>query len=112
MPRANEKKESRQAKKSSEKKINLFVSHVDDSIFASSKLVNMAIYAVLEAPQELYFGSHSERNLNVLEKVILRIEGGEGENRRYIDVEKPYYSPTKQRGVERRAIAYSIVKTN
>ncbi|MEM0377235.1 MAG: hypothetical protein QXI90_05630 [Thermofilum sp.] len=109
MPRA-EREEDSQAGKGS-KKEDIPVSRIDDGIFAGCKLVNMAIYAVLEAPQELYFGSHSERNLNILEKVVVRVEVDEGGNRRYIDIEKPYYSPTKQRGVERRAIAYSIVKT-
>ncbi|MEM1831462.1 MAG: hypothetical protein QXJ97_08045 [Desulfurococcaceae archaeon] len=111
MPRTQRMRGSSQAGRSSKGELDTFVKHVDDSIFAGCKLVNMAIYAVLEAPQELYFGSHSERNLNILEKVVLRIEVDEGESRKYIDVEKPFYSPTKQRGVERRAIAYSIVKT-
>ena len=64
----------------------------------------MAIYAVLEAPQELYFGLRTERNVNLLETVRISL-GSEGE------IIKPYYSPTKQRGIERRAIAYSIVVT-
>lgn len=88
------------------------IKHIDDSVFSAKTLVNMAIYAVLEAPQELYFGSHSEKNVNILEKVLVRAEIREGNTTRVVDIEKPYFSPTKQRGIERRAIAYSLVKTN
>lgn len=84
---------------------------VNNAIFSASTLVNMAIYAILEAPQELYFGSHSEKNLNVLEKVVLDIEVVEGGRVIQKRIVKPYYSPTKQRGIERRTIAYSLVKT-
>ncbi|MEM4827973.1 MAG: hypothetical protein QXK07_08045, partial [Desulfurococcaceae archaeon] len=118
MSKAKEKKESDQAKdqavkesrrKKKDTKIN--VKFADDLVFAGCRLVNMAIYAVLEAPQELYFGSHAERGLNVLEKVTLQLEIGEGENTKYVTLEKPFYSPTKQRGIERRAIAYAKVGT-
>lgn len=86
------------------------VKFVEDSVFSAKTIVNMAIYAILEAPQELYFGSHSEKDINVLEKVVIRLDIKDGNTTRAVDVEKPYYSPTKQRGVERRAIAYSLVK--
>ncbi|MEL9908231.1 MULTISPECIES: hypothetical protein [Thermoprotei] len=101
-------------KSSGEKKEQLtadIVRLAEDAIFSASTMVNMAIYAILEAPQELYFGSHSEKNLNVLEKVVLDIEVEEGGRVIQKRVVKPYYSPTKQRGIERRAIAYSLVKT-
>lgn len=84
---------------------------IEDAIFSASTYVNMAIYAVLEATQELYFGSHSEKNLNVLEKVTIDTEVVENGNRRPLQIVKPYFSSTKQRGVERRAIAYADVKT-
>lgn len=87
------------------------IRRIENCIFSESTLLNMAIYAVLEAPQEIYFGSHSEKNLNVLEKVIIRTEIEEGGNVRPVEIEKSYFSPTKQRGLERRAIAYSLVKT-
>jgi len=110
LSRVRGRKVGKQAKGNNGEESDTFVKFIDECIFADCRLINMAIYAILEAPQELYFGSHSERNLNVLEKVVLQVEVGEGENRRYIDIEKPYYSPTKQRGIERRAIAYSLVK--
>ncbi len=99
--------ESRQQQQQTDNKIKL----VEDAVFSASTLVNMAIYAVLEAPQELYFGSHSEKNLNVLEKIIIDTEIVENGKRVPVQLVKPYFSPTKQRGIERRAIAYSIVKT-
>jgi len=119
LPRAKEKKEGDQSEDQAVKKSGkgkrdeeIDVKFVDDLLFTDCKLVNMAIYAVLEAPQELYFGSHTERGLNVLEKVTLQVEIGEGENTKYITIEKPFYSPTKQRGIERRAIAYSKVRAS
>jgi len=87
------------------------IARVENEVFSSSTVVNMAIYAVLEAPQELYFGSHSEKNLNVLEKVEIDAEAVEDGKIVPVRVVKPYFSPTKQRGIERRAIAYSLVKT-
>ena len=57
------------------------------------------IYAVLEAPQELYFGNEKEVNVNVIEKV--RVWTPEGIQ------EKCYISPTKRRGVERRCLLWS-----
>lgn len=57
------------------------------------------IYAILEAPQELYFGDEKEVNVNVIEKVRVKIDGKE--------YEKSYISPTKRRGVERRCLLWS-----
>ncbi len=57
------------------------------------------IYAILEAPQELYFGDEKEVNVNVIEKVRVMIDGKE--------YEKCYISPTKRRGVERRCLLWS-----
>lgn len=57
------------------------------------------IYAVLEAPQELYFGHEVEINVNRVETVTL--EGLEGK------VVKAYFSPTKRRGVERRTLLWA-----
>jgi len=85
------------------------VEAVERAIFSAPTVVNMSIYAILELPQELYFGSHQEKGLNVLEKVEVRVERKPG--KRPVEVVKGYYSPTKQRGVERRALAYSIVNT-
>jgi len=88
------------------------VKKVNDAIFSANTYVNMSIYAILELPQELYFGSHSEKGLNILEKVELRAEVKTGNGVSVVPVTKGYYSPTKQRGIERRAIAYSLVKTD
>lgn len=57
------------------------------------------IYAILEAPQELYFGDEKEVNVNIVEKVRVWTPTGE--------VEKCYISPTKRRGVERRCLLWS-----
>lgn len=57
------------------------------------------IYAILEAPQELYFGDEKEVNVNIVEKVRVKTSQGE--------MEKCYISPTKRRGVERRCLLWS-----
>ncbi len=57
------------------------------------------IYAILEAPQELYFGDEKEVNVNMVEKVRVRTPEGV--------MEKCYISPTKRRGVERRCLLWS-----
>ncbi|MBC7359708.1 MAG: hypothetical protein H5U10_14345 [Desulfacinum sp.] len=57
------------------------------------------IYAVLEAPQELYFGDEKEVNINIVEKV--RVATAKGV------VEKCYIAPSKRRGVERRCLLWS-----
>lgn len=57
------------------------------------------IYAVLEAPQELYFGAEKEVNVNIVETVRVWTPQGESQ--------KCYISPTKRRGVERRCLLWS-----
>ena len=57
------------------------------------------IYAILEAPQELYLGDEKQVNVNIIEKV--RVQTPKGEQ------EKCYISPTKRRGVERRCLLWS-----
>ncbi|MBF0524128.1 MAG: hypothetical protein HQK56_03415 [Deltaproteobacteria bacterium] len=61
------------------------------------------LYAILEAPQELYFGDEKEVNVNIIEKVRIKLPDGKGE------IEKCYISPTKRRGVERRCLLHSEV---
>jgi len=85
---------------------------VESLVFSDDFYINMAIYAILEVPQELYFGMASEKNINLLETVTLSIDVHENGNIIRNEVKKPYFSPTKQRGIERRAIAYSLVKTS
>ncbi|KAA3663957.1 MAG: hypothetical protein DWQ04_08150 [Chloroflexi bacterium] len=58
------------------------------------------LYALLEGPQELYFGHETRVNVNVVETV--RIDLGNGEVK-----EKCYLSPTKRRGVERRTLVWA-----
>ncbi len=60
------------------------------------------IYAILEAPQELYFGDETQVNVNIIEKVRIWTSDGENEEK-----EKCYISPTKRRGVERRCLLHS-----
>lgn len=57
------------------------------------------IYAVLEAPQELYFGHETQVNVNVVETVRVKTDQG--------IIEKCYLSPTKRRGVERRSLIWA-----
>lgn len=64
------------------------------------------IYAVLEGPQELYFGHETQVNVSMVETV--RIDTGQlDENGRSLVIEKCYLSPTKRRGVERRALIWA-----
>lgn len=61
------------------------------------------IYAIFEAPQELYFGHETQVNVNMVETV--RVATDEG------TVEKCYMSPTKRRGVERRSLIWAPVQS-
>lgn len=54
------------------------------------------IYALLYAPQEVYFGHEVQVNVNLIETV--KLPDG---------TERVYLSPTKRRGVERRALLYT-----
>lgn len=67
---------------------------------SSSPRWHFDIYAILEAPQELYFGAEKEVNVNIVEKVRVRNANG-------VEIEKCYISPTKRRGVERRCLLWS-----
>lgn len=65
------------------------------------------IYAILEGGQELFFGHETQVNVNVVETVTIPlpndgedIDGDDG-------LEKCYLSPTKRRGVERRALIWA-----
>lgn len=62
-------------------------------------LYHWDIYAVLYAPQEVYFGHETQVNVNLIETVILP-DGSE----------RVYLSPTKRRGVERRELLYAAVE--
>lgn len=105
-------RKAKQKEQKSDKITPAEVKFVEDAIFSTKNLVNMAIYAILETRHESYFGSHSEKNVNILETVTLRMEIKEGDVWKSVEIKKSFYSPSKQRGVERRAIAYSLVKTS
>ncbi len=62
--------------------------------------VNMDIYSIVEATQELHFGNVKDLNVNRIE--LVTVPGIEGE------VEKLYMSPTKVRGVARRALLWKL----
>ncbi|RIH88973.1 hypothetical protein [Calidithermus roseus] len=64
-------------------------------------LYHWDIYALFYAPQEVYFGHETQVNLNLIETVNLP-DG----------TERVYLSPTKRRGVERRALLYASAQKN
>lgn len=64
------------------------------------------LYAVLEGPQELYFGHETQVNVNMVETV--RIDTGKlDDSGEPVVIEKCYLSPTKRRGVERRTLIWA-----
>lgn len=64
------------------------------------------LYALLEGPQELYFGHETQVNVNVVETV--KIDTGRLDDKgQPIVVEKCYLSPTKRRGIERRTLIWA-----
>jgi hypothetical protein len=67
---------------------------------SSSQRYHFDIYAILEGAQEMYFGHETQVNVNQVERVT--IENAEGEK-----MLKCYLSPTKRRGVERRALLWA-----
>jgi hypothetical protein len=62
------------------------------------------IYAILEGSQEMYLGHEVQVNVNLVETVKLSTKDGK-------NLEKCYISPTKRRGVERRCLIWSPVKS-
>ena len=64
------------------------------------------LYALLEGPQELYFGHETRVNVNVVETVKIDT-GQQDEHGRSLIIEKCYLSPTKRRGVERRTLVWA-----
>jgi hypothetical protein len=65
------------------------------------------LYAVLEGGQELYFGHDVEINVNKVEVVKIKTFDPGAQKMRLL--EKCYLSPTKRRGVERRALLWAPV---
>jgi len=62
--------------------------------------VNIDIYAIVEATQELHFGNVKDLNVNRIE--LVTVPGIDGE------IQKLYMSPTKVRGVARRALLWKL----
>lgn len=62
--------------------------------------VNMDIYAVVEATQELHFGNIKDLNVNRIELATVPSHTG--------NMEKLYMSPTKVRGVARRTLLWKL----
>lgn len=71
---------------------------------ANSQRWHFDIYAILEGSQELYLGHEVQVNVNLVETVKLHTKDG-------TELEKCYLSPTKRRGVERRCLLWSPVKS-
>ena len=62
------------------------------------------IYAIFEGGQELYFGHETQVNVNIVETVTIPLPNNDGGEK---ELEKCYLSPTKRRGVERRALIWA-----
>ena len=62
------------------------------------------IYAILEGGQELFFGHETQVNVNIVETVTIALPDSNGDDG---ELEKCYLSPTKRRGVERRALIWA-----
>ena len=67
---------------------------------SNSQRYHFDIYAILEGAQEMYFGHEVQVNVNQVERVTVENEDGER-------MLKCYLSPTKRRGVERRALLWA-----
>src|SRR3972149_7892521 len=70
---------------------------------ANKNLIHMDIYAMVEATQELHFGNVKDLNINRVELISVPKDYG-------TIVQKPYMSPTKVRGVARRALLWELVQ--
>ncbi|VEP13999.1 conserved hypothetical protein [Hyella patelloides LEGE 07179] len=71
---------------------------------AKNPRLHFDIYVILEGAQELYFGHETQVNVNLVEKIKMLGKDGQA-------LEKCYLSPTKRRGVERRCLLWSPVKS-
>lgn len=65
------------------------------------------IYAILEGGQELFFGHETQVNVNIVETVTIPLSSNGEETNGNDGLEKCYLSPTKRRGVERRALIWA-----
>ena len=62
------------------------------------------IYTILEGGQELFFGHETQVNVNIVETVTIPVSDDNGSEN---ELQKCYLSPTKRRGVERRALIWA-----
>lgn len=71
---------------------------------AKNPRLHFDLYAILEGAQELYFGHETQVNVNLVEMVEMT-----GKDKQKL--KKCYLSPTKRRGIERRCLLWSPVKS-
>ena len=71
---------------------------------ADNPRLHFDLYAILEGAQELYFGHETQVNVNLVETIKMLAKDGQS-------LEKCYLSPTKRRGIERRCLLWSPVKS-
>jgi hypothetical protein len=69
---------------------------------ATKDLVHIDIYAIVESTQELHFGNVRDLNVNRVELISVPKDGA--------IIQKPYMSPTKVRGVARRALLWELAR--
>ena len=75
--------------------------------YSDEQRFHFDLYAILEGSQELFFGHETQVNVNIVETVIIPLPSNDEETNRDDEVEKCYLSPTKRRGVERRALIWA-----
>ena len=75
--------------------------------FSDEPRFHFDIYAILEGGQELFFGHETQVNVNMVETVTIPLPSNAEETNGDDGLEKCYISPTKRRGVERRALIWA-----
>ena len=75
--------------------------------FSDEPRFHFDIYAILEGGQELFFGHETQVNVNIVETVTIPLPSNAEETNGDDGLEKCYLSPTKRRGVERRALIWA-----
>ncbi|MDE0019457.1 MAG: hypothetical protein OXU51_24970 [Candidatus Poribacteria bacterium] len=75
--------------------------------FSDKPRFHFDIYAILEGGQELFFGHETQVNVNIVETVTIPLPSNAEETNGDDGLEKCYLSPTKRRGVERRALIWA-----
>lgn len=75
--------------------------------YSDERRFNFDIYAILEGGQELFFGHETQVNVNIVETVTIPLPTNGEETDGDDGLEKCYLSPTKRRGVERRALIWA-----